>query len=767
MKVVLVVVLFFLIAFLILPAAQAACPSDDVIISSSTTLDGGFCTVSDTNLNGALIITGSNLILDCNGMILNGTVPNAIGINAIGVTNVTIKNCGVKGFGLGMNLTAATAVVEQFAVSESDYGIHAADTTLTLRNALFNTSSDLLFLNTTAFFSNVSYTTLQSFVYPVFSVIDNTGAVVPSPNVQIRDVTGALVSNTTYPSGTTLPIKLKIIHANSSANLSANPFSITAIRSGFSPVTSNITILTSDTVQISLIRIDNIPPNVSFSLDPPVPSLGSPVFVRPVAEENTSLSSLNVYITYPNNSVTILPAANNSNASFTPVEPGVYNITAIAKDFFGNTGNATQLLTIGQKIIPTFKVSGPGNTPQNATLSVTYANTNTIVATPNLSAAVILSPGIYDLLFSSYAGRFIVKLKGVSLSQSSTTTVGLDKPIVAGYKEVYAVFSPFPLASATVTIRYTEALYPNESIVLLKCSNWNFDSRSCNSGWENISFVQNKADNTLTVSTLTLSAFALKQPDSCGDNFCGETESVTTCLADCQCSGGETRVCGVSALGACRKGIQTCTDGSWSACAGEVDPANEACNGIDDDCDGVVDNIGGNAGITATQCQCFAGALPVAEQCNNIDDNCNSLVDDGLQRQCGAAVGVCTIGTSVCAAGQWSACTGGIQPRASEICDNELDDDCNGQTDDACGPAPFCPEGAIISLCSCGGSKTSSGYCCNSRLSETACPSIDATGFTLSAVVIIILIALAAFFVWQRRKKGWSEVSQRYSYSPA
>ena len=244
MKVVLVVVLFFLIAFLILPAAQAACPSDDVIISSSTTLDGGFCTVSDTNLNGALIITGSNLILDCNGMILNGTVPNAIGINAIGVTNVTIKNCGVKGFGLGMNLTAATAVVEQFAVSESDYGIHAADTTLTLRNALFNTSSDLLFLNTTAFFSNVSYTTLQSFVYPVFSVIDNTGAVVPSPNVQIRDVTGALVSNTTYPSGTTLPIKLKIIHANSSANggpciagrrLSSTPELASAIASGLFP----------------------------------------------------------------------------------------------------------------------------------------------------------------------------------------------------------------------------------------------------------------------------------------------------------------------------------------------------------------------------------------------------------------------------------------------------------------------------------------------------------------------------------------------------
>ena len=58
----------------------------------------------------------------------------------------------------------------------------------------------------------------------------------------------------------------------------------------------------------------------------------------------------------------------------------------------------------------------------------------------------------------------------------------------------------------------------------------------------------------------------------------------------CPCEPGATRVCG-SNVGACREGLQTCdADGVWmELCEGEVAPRTETCDEADDDCDGEVD----------------------------------------------------------------------------------------------------------------------------------------------------------------------------------
>ncbi len=59
---------------------------------------------------------------------------------------------------------------------------------------------------------------------------------------------------------------------------------------------------------------------------------------------------------------------------------------------------------------------------------------------------------------------------------------------------------------------------------------------------------------------------------------------------------------GTLGKGICKAGIRTCTNGAWSNCDGEVAPQTETCNGIDDNCDGSVDEgvCGGGHSTTTT-----------------------------------------------------------------------------------------------------------------------------------------------------------------------
>ncbi len=60
----------------------------------------------------------------------------------------------------------------------------------------------------------------------------------------------------------------------------------------------------------------------------------------------------------------------------------------------------------------------------------------------------------------------------------------------------------------------------------------------------------------------------------------------------CTCAVGTTMPCG-TATGACNPGSQTCnSSGAWGACMGAIGPTPEVCNGVDDDCNGTVDDPG-------------------------------------------------------------------------------------------------------------------------------------------------------------------------------
>jgi len=158
----------------------------------------------------------------------------------------------------------------------------------------------------------------------------------------------------------------------------------------------------------------------------------------------------------------------------------------------------------------------------------------------------------------------------------------------------------------------------------------------------------------------------------------------------CVCFEGQTKPCG-SSIGECELGRTSCTGGVWGACTGGKRSSDETCNMKDDDCNGVIDDVGGGYSVEETQCGCYGGRKPSVEICDGIDNDCNGAIDDdidcrcseGEEMQCGSNVGECTPGTKKCINGKWGACSGGTMP-SPEICDGK-DNDCNGVIDDVGG----------------------------------------------------------------------------------
>ena len=186
---------------------------------------------------------------------------------------------------------------------------------------------------------------------------------------------------------------------------------------------------------------------------------------------------------------------------------------------------------------------------------------------------------------------------------------------------------------------------------------------------------------------------------------------------------GLGEACDGDDLDACETGTWACApDGASVECVGEGASKHELCNGLDDDCDGEIDEnfpllgelcddddadlcaYGTMACFPQELCRDPAGCGPylcveddpsnMEEVCNGEDDDCDGEIDEDLGGVLSCGVGACYTEVPACEDGALQECV--PLPPQPENCCNDIDDDCDGLVNEDCYEGPgWCGDGIV------------------------------------------------------------------------